>query len=185
MRVLALAGALVLLAVPAAGATPKGLKLLARDGSRLGLLYLDRTRPFTQPLTAAPYRELAFSGDGRLISIGGTIVGRVKLPTQTLTWAPTGERAAYVTTEGAVVVWTPAGLRRIEPKGFGANRWFEPVGLAWSADGALAIGRGAWVWLWRSGVTRRVAGPAPEDPGTGGPALAVPFAWNGDRVLWW
>src|SRR5205823_11220716 len=44
---------------------------------------------------------------------------------------------------------------------------------------------GAWVWVWRNGVTRRVAGPAPEDPGTGGPALAVPFAWNGDRVLWW
>src|SRR3954451_10393356 len=86
--------------VPAAAATPAGLKLLLRDGGKLSLLYADRATPFEQPLGTAPWRQLAFSGDGRLVSVGGTVVGRVKLPTERLVWAPTGERAAYTTTEG-------------------------------------------------------------------------------------
>jgi hypothetical protein len=180
VRVLACVLALGLLFVPAATATPSGLKLLARDGNRLGLVYLDRATPFTQPLRAGPYQPLAFSGDGRLVSIGGTIVGRAKLPTRTLAWSPAGERAAYVTTEGAVVEWTPAGKRFVEPKGWGAN-W----GVAWSRDGALAVSRGSEIWVIRHGSARRVVGPIPANCCTGGPDIPVPFAWAGSHVLWW
>jgi hypothetical protein len=176
VRVLACVLAAIVVLTPSAAAMPVGLKLLARDGNHLSLVYLDRASPFTQPLRAGPYRQLAFSGDGRLVSIGGTIVGRVKLPTRTLTWAPTGERAAYTTTEGGVVVWTPAGKRRIEPNGWGAQAYLPA--LAWSRDGALAITRNRELWVWRDGRAQRLAGPVAGIP--------EPFAWTGDGgVLWW
>lgn len=182
MRVLACALAACVVAVPAAAAVPSGLKLLTRDDNRLALLYLDRPTPFRQPLYPAPYRPLAFSGDGRLLSIGGTILGRAKLPTQSLAWAPTGERAAYVTSEGAVVEWTPKGKRFLEPKGWGATSW---AGLAWSQDGALAVPRGNELWVLRNGSALRVAGPLAPNTGTGGPDIPEPFAWAGGHVLWW
>jgi hypothetical protein len=176
VRVLVCVLAVAVLLVPGAGATPAGLKLLLREDDRLALVYVDRVTPFRQPLRPAPYRRLAFSGDGRLISIGGDVVGRIRLPTETLTWAPTGERAAYTTSEGAVVVWTPHGKRRIEPKGWAA-RPFLP-GLAWSRGGALAIVRGHEVWLWRDGEARRLVGPV-----AGVPVLDA-FTDDG-RLLWW
>lgn len=176
MRVLACVLAAFVVCVPAAGATPPGLKLLVRDGSKLAVIYVDRVTPFVQPLHAAPWRPLAFSGDGRLISIGGTILGRATFPTRQLSWAPTGERAAFTTTDGSVVVWTPAGRRRIEPKGWGAGRYLPA--LAWSQDGALAISRGSELWVWRSGAAHRVVA-APE-------GLPVPAAWTSDgHLLWW
>ena len=184
MRALALALALFVLGAPSAVATPPGLKLVVRDGDRLALLYLDSATLFRQPLAGAPFRPLAFSGDGRLLSIGGTIVGRAKLPTRTLVWAPTGERAAYATTQGGVVVWTPSRRRNIEPNGWGAQPFFGRLGLAWSRDGALAISRGRSIWVWRNGSARRVVGPVPEHPGYGGPDIPLPFAWSGDEVLW-
>ncbi|MCW2965255.1 MAG: hypothetical protein JWO17_2507 [Actinomycetia bacterium] len=177
MRVFAFALVAAVLIVPSATATPHGLKLLVRDGNRLALVYLDRITPFRQPLHPEPYRNLAFSGDGRLVSIGGTILGRAKLPTQTLAWAPTGERAAYTTTEGAVVLWTPAGTRQIEPKGWGAGR-FLPA-LAWSRSGALAITRGNSIWVWRDGVSQQMIGPVPNS------GIPVPVAWHGTHLLWW
>jgi hypothetical protein len=180
VRVLALALAALVLALPAGATTQPGLKLLVRDGNQLALLYLDRVTPFRQPLTAGPYKPLAFSGDGRLISIGGTIVGRAKLPTRTLTWAPTGERAAYLTTEGGIAVWTPNGKRFLEPNGWGAN-W----GLVWSHDGALAASRGSSIWVIRGRSARQVVGPIAANCCTGGPDIPVPFAWAGDHVLWW
>ena len=184
MRVLACAAAVSVVLVPSATATPAGLKLLERDGNKLALAYLDRVTPFVQPLTAPP-GTLGFSGDGRLISIGGTIVGRTRLPTKSLVWAPTGERAAYTTTQGAVVLWTPSGKRKIEPNGW-ATRYFGLLALAWSSDGrTLAISRGASLWSWRGGVAREVIRSAPAFPGTGGPAIALPVAWAGDRILWW
>jgi len=125
-------------------------------------------------------RPLGLSGDGRLVSVGGRIVGHAKLPTRTLTWAPTGERAAYVTTQGGVVEWTPKGLRRLEPNGWGAD-W----GLAWSASGALAVSRHDELWVIDGRTAHRVVGPLPPNVGTGGPDIAVPFAWSGNRVLWW
>jgi hypothetical protein len=176
VRALACVLAVAIVLVPGAGATPAGLKLLVRDDDRLALVYADRVTPFRQPLEPSPYRDLGFSGDGRLVSIGGDVLGRAKLPTRTLTWAPTGERAAYTTTEGAVVVWTPAGKRRIEPKGW-ASRPFLPS-LAWSRDGTLAIARGHEVWVWRDGAARRLAGPVA--------GLPVVAGWTGDgHVLWW
>lgn len=182
MRALALALALGLLLVPSATASSVGPTLLVRDPAGVAILYLDRPAPFRQPLaTPWPYRPLAWSGDGRLISIGGTIVGRAKLRTRTLTWAPTGERAAYVTTEGGVLEWTPAGLRRLEPNGWGAQ-W---PSVAWSRDGALAVARRGAIWAIRNGSAREVVGPLPGDCCTGGPSIPVPFAWSGDRVLWW
>ncbi len=128
------------------------------------------------------FRPLAWSGDGKLISIGGWIVGHVKLPTATLAWAPTGERAAYVTTEGAVMEWTPQGKRVLEPKGWGATWW---AGIAWSADGRLAVPRGNALWVLSGRSATRVAGPLAPNVGTGGPDIPEPFAWSGDRVLWW
>jgi hypothetical protein len=176
VRVLACVLAAAVVLVPAATATPPALKLLVRDDDRLALLFLDRATPFRRPLSTAPYRTLGFSGDGRLISIGGDIVGRAKLPTPALEWAPTGERAAYVTTEGAVVVWTPHGKRRIEPKGWAARPFLHA--LAWSRNGSLAIVRGHEVWAWRDGAVRRIAGPVEGIPALDG--------WTGDgRVLWW
>jgi len=183
VRVLACVLAAAVVFVPSAGATPRGLKLLVRDGPRLALVYLDRVVPFTQPLTPTG-GALAFSGDGRLISIGGTIVGRAHLPTKTLVWAPTGERAAYTTTQGAVVLWTPAGRRTIEPNGW-ATPFFGSLTLAWSEDGTLAVSRGSSLWSWRDGVVRELVHSAPADTSTGGPAVALPVAWAGDQVLWW
>lgn len=177
MRVLALALAAAVLAAPSASATPRGLKLLVRDRNSTALLYLDQVQPFRQPLNPGPYRQLGFSGDGRLISIGGTIVGRANLPTHTLVWAPTGERAAYTTSEGAVVLWTTAGTRTIEPKGWGAGV-FLPA-LAWSRDGALAITRGSSIWVWRNGVARQLVPALPHY------AVPVPMAWRGSHLLWW
>lgn len=182
MRVLAFALGLACLLVPSATASPNGLKLLVRDGNALALLYLDRPTPFRQPLHPAPYRPLAFSGDGRLISIGGTILGRAKLPTRSLAWAPTGERAAYTTSEGAVVEWSPQGTRVLEPKGWGATWW---AGLAWSRDGALAVPRGNTLWVLRGGSAKRIARPLAPNAGTGGPDVPEPFAWVGGHVLWW
>lgn len=175
MRVLACVLVAAFALVPSAAATPRGLKLVVRDGNHLSLVYLDRAAPFVQPLTPAR-GALQFSGDGRLISIGATIVGRTTLP-GTVVWAPTGERAAAVTKKGGVVAWTPAGRRTVISSGAET--------IAWSADGALAIGKGAYVFVWRNGKLRRVAGPAPFDSRTGGPGLAMPFAWSGDNVLWW
>lgn len=165
MRVLALA--LV------AATLPHGPALLVRQGNHVTLIG-------KQTVAAGPLRPLAFSGDGRFFSIGGWIVGQAKLPTRTLTWAPTGERAAYVTTEGGVVEWTPYGIHRLEPNGWGAD-W----SVAWSASGALAVSRHNELWVLEGGHARRVVGPLPPNTGTGGPDIAVPFAWSGDHVLWW
>lgn len=173
MRVLAFALVAGVLLVPTAGGAPGGLKLLVREGSHVTLVG-------RQTVTAGPYRPLAFSGDGRLVSIGGWIVGHAKLPTRALTWAPTGERAAYVTTQGGVVEWTPSGKRFLEPNGWGAS-W----GLAWSNDGALAASRGEELWVIREGSAQRAVGPLPSACCTGGGDIPVPFAWVGDHVLWW
>ena len=176
MRVLALALVIGVLATPSAAAAP-GLQLLVRDGNHLTLVG-------RQTIDVGPYRSLAFSGDGRLISVGGWIVGRAKLPTRWLVWAPTGERAAYVTSQGGVVEWTPSGLRRLEPNGWGARWWWSPS-VAWSRDGALAVERDSSIWVLRNGTAQQLVGPVAPDCCTGGPSLPVPFAWAGEHVLWW
>lgn len=171
MRVPACVLAAFAVLTPAAGAAPGGLTVMARGGAQLAFVAHPRQG-----------RQLAFSGDGKLVSIGGLVVDRVKLPTTTLAWAPTGERAAYVTTEGAVVEWTPRGKRYLEPKGWGATAW---AGLAWSRDGALAVARGNELWVLRGTTATRLVGPLAPNVGTGGPDVPEPFAWVGDHVLWW
>jgi len=125
-----------------------------------------------------------WSGDGRLVSFGGYIVaGGVHLPTADIAWAPTGERAAYVTKSGGVSVWSPPRTQQVVPDGWGAT------GVAWSGDGALALGRaickGACglpshteVWTWRNGTLRKLV----DTPDRGRPS---PLAWHEGRVLWW
>jgi len=174
VRVFALALVACALLVSSASASPSGVTVVARGGAKLAL---------RAPGTDAPYRQLGLSGDGRLVSIGGWVVGHVKLPTRTLAWAPTGERAAYVTTDGAVAEWTPLhGRRFLEPKGWGGTSW---AGIAWSSNGALAVPRGNELWVLRDGSAKRVAGPLAPNTGTGGPDVPEPFAWAGDHVLWW
>jgi hypothetical protein len=177
VRVLACVAGAVLLVSASAGAAPRGLKLLVRDGNHLTLVG-------SSPTDAGPYRPLSFSGDGRLAAIGGTILGHAKLPTRWLVWAPSGERAAYVTTQGGVVEWTPSGLHRLEPNGWGAQWWWSPS-VAWSTNGALAVARGSELWVLRHGTAQRVVGPVVANCCTGGPDIPVPFAWAGNRVLWW
>lgn len=186
MRVLACVIAAAVLLVPSAGAVPRGLKLLVRDGSKLSLVDADRATPFVQPLTPAA-GVLGFSGDGRLLSIGATIVGRATMPAAPV-WAPTGERAAAITRRGGVAVWTPAGRRTAVPNGWGAQS------VAWSDDGALAIGRFVCphgrcalgehkeIWVWRSGALKLVVGPL---AGAFSASIPMPFAWSGGHVLWW
>lgn len=190
MRVLVCVLASFVLLVPAAGATPPGLKVLARDGSELSLLYLGQVQPFTQPLTPKSGR-LGFSGDGRLISIGHTILGRATLPGDVV-WGPSGERAAAVTPKGGVVVWTPAGRRVAVPKGWGAQT------VAWSKDGALAIGRficphgkcaygkDKEIWVWRDGALKLAVGPfSVTSTYSYSEDIPMPFAWSGSHILWW
>ena len=128
-----------------------------------------------------------WSGDGRLVSSGGKIAGGPTLPTAELTWAPTGERAAYLTEAGALYVWTAgSGSRLVAPAAWGAQA------TAWSRDGRLAIGRAlcprrrcgvptrSEIWIWNGRTLERRVSLA---RGAGAPE---PFAWTADgRVLWW
>jgi hypothetical protein len=86
------------------------------------------------------------------------------------------------------VTWTPAGKRRLVPEGWGAQT------VAWSDDGALAIGRFVCphhscvhgehkeIWVWRNGVLRRAVGPL---RGAFADSIPMPFAWSDGHVLWW
>ena len=126
------------------------------------------------------------SGDGRLVSAGGRIVGGPILPTRKLVWAPTGETAAYQTPSGAVFTWSPNRGRRLVVDGsWGATS------LAWGRNGALALGRAVChvpcgiplheeVWIWRAGRLDLVAGPL---SGERRPMVAA-IAGDG-RALWW
>jgi hypothetical protein len=188
VRVLASVLAAAVVLVPSSAATQSGPRaLLVRDGNRLAILYVGRAPHFLQPLTPR-HGTLQFSGDGRLISIGASINGRTSMPGP-LVWGPTGERAAAVTPRGGVVVWTPAtGKRVVARSGWGAQS------VAWSRDGALAIGRFVCprtcaygrdrsIWVWRNGKLARRLGPFPHGP-IG--MIPEPFAWTGNgAILWW
>jgi hypothetical protein len=184
MRALALALGAALLAVPHSAAGDSDAKLLYVHGKRALIVYVGH--PLRQPILLERTGVPHWSGDGRLISIGGYVVGRAQLPTTEVTWAPTGELAAYATKEGGVSVWTPArGREQVVPDGWGAQS------LAWSRTGALALGRAVChgacgrpshkeIWVWRRGGSlRRVVGPLTGDQ------TPMPFAWQGGHVLWW
>jgi hypothetical protein len=142
------------------------------------------TRAQTVVMTHAAGR-VAWSGDGKLLSVGGRIVGGPRLPAAELEWAPAGRRAAYRTRSGAVRIWSPSGTRTVVPAAWGARS------VAWGPSGRLALGRAVChvpcgipghqeVWIWRDGSLHRVAGPL---RGVQLPLVAG-FA-PGGRVLWW
>jgi hypothetical protein len=164
------------------GPTLPAAKIAFRNGSTVTILYANG---FRQPIDSPGNGAVSFSGDGRLVSIGGTIVGRVKLPTARVEWSPVGETAAYVTTRGGVATWSPAGRRTLLRNGWGATT------LAWNADGSLAIGRAVCkgacgraihkeVWVRNTGGTfSRIAGPLSGDQ------TPMPLAWWAGKPLWW
>jgi len=185
MRALAsFALGVALLAVPRTAAVDSAGKLLYVHATRALIIYVGS--PLREPILVKQSGPPHWSGDGRLISIGGWIVGRAHLPTTEVRWAPTGELAAYVTKAGGVSLWRPGrGRQEVVPDGWGAQT------LAWSRDGSLALGRAVChgacgrpshkeVWVWRSGSRlRRVVNSLPGDQ------TPMPFAWWRGRVVWW
>jgi len=174
--------ATVALALPASSAGGNA-KIAYVLGKRATIVHLGH--PLRQPIVLTKTGPPRWSGDGRLLSIGGWIVGRARLPATQLEWAPTGETAVFQTKDGTVLLWTPSGTRTVVPAGWGATS------MAWGAGGTLALGRSIChvpcgvpkhqeVWVWRSGSLRRVAGPL---RGVSRPIVAG-FAPDG-RVLWW
>ena len=133
----------------------------------------------------APLGPVAWSGDGKLVSDAGTIVGGPTLPTSSLSWSPSGETAAFIATDGSVRLWAPSsGQRTIVQRSWGAHS------LAWGPDGQLALGRKIYgprpslaheeIWVWQGGTLHRVAGPLTGDT----TPIAEGFA-PGGSVLWW
>jgi hypothetical protein len=169
--------ALAVTALPATAASNPPAKIAYRNGPSVlvGGQVIARNVP----------GAVRWSGDGKLLSIGGRVVGGPQLAAADLAWAPTGERTAFTTKRGGVGIWTPAqGTRAIVPDGWGATS------LAWSSDGALAIGRAVCrgacgrpshteVWVRRDGALHRVVGPLADD------AQPIVVGWSGGEVLWW
>src|ERR1044072_504258 len=111
MRALAVALRVGLLAVPPAAARSPGVKVVYLQGKTAVIVSLGSA--IRQPIPLSTTGTPGWSGDGRLVSVGGTIIGRARLPTTQLSWAPTGERAAYLTRGGGVRIWTPAGQEQV------------------------------------------------------------------------
>jgi hypothetical protein len=179
MRVAAIALVVLALAGSAAGAgTPTTRVAFVHDGK----LFVEdlATRQRQVVLTDAPLGPVGWSGDGRLVSDGGEVAGGPTFPNPPV-WATEGETAAYLSTGGAVRIWTPsAGSRTIVPRTWGARS------LAWGPDGQLALGRKhpdqthQEVWVWQNGALRRIEGPLHGDT----TPIVQGFAPDG-RVLWW
>src|SRR5438270_11112553 len=184
VRVAVLAFVPIVLATPAAGAgTPAGK-----------VAFLDRGRLVVADLGTGSSRVVAshvagppgLSGDGKLVSVGGRIVGGPTLAKGRLVWAPTGETAAYQTRAGAVFTWSPtAGRRLVVGASWGATSF------AWGQTGTLALGRSIChvpcgvplhqeVWVRRGGWLRRAAGPLRGVQVPGGAAGA-----RGGGGRWW
>jgi len=174
----------IVLATPAAGAGRAAGKVAFLD--RGALRVVDLSSGSSRVVARGVSGAVGLSGDGRLVSVGGRIVGGPTLPTARLVWAPRGETAAFQTRAGAVFTWSPAPGRRLV---VGAS--WGATSLAWGRDGALALGRAVChvpcgvprheeVWIRRAGSLRRVAGPL---SGEDRPMVAA-VAGNG-RALWW
>ena len=184
MRAAVLALALIVVATPAGGAGAAAGKVAFLDRGRLVVadLATGSSRVVASHVSGAP----GLSGDGKLISVGGRVVGGPTLASRRLVWAPIGETAAYQTPGGAVFTWSPtAGRRLVVGASWGATSF------AWGRDGALALGRSVChvpcgvplhqeVWIRRAGTLRRVAGPL---RGIQLPRIAA-VAGDG-RALWW
>jgi hypothetical protein len=184
MRALAVATAALALSGSAAGGG-SGTRVAFLHGGNLVVLEF-ATHSQRVVLKDAGNGAVHWSGDGQLLSVGGRVVGGPAFPTSDLTWAPSGERLAYVTRETGVVAWSPrAGRRTVAPPGWGATS------VAWGSDGALALGRVVChvpcglprheeVWIWQANRFRRVAGPLRGDVRP----IVAGFA-PGGRALWW
>jgi hypothetical protein len=178
VRVAAIALTLIALAGAAAAGGSRGPRVAFLRQGRLIVLDL-ATGAQSTALVHAPAQAIAWSGDGRLLSDGGRVVGGPVLPTSALAWAPSGETAAFLTAAGGVDLWSPgAGPRAILAPAFGATS------LAWGPGGELAVGRSTRthhdVWLWRAGGLTRVAAAGGPDPRP----LVAGVDGHG-RVLWW
>src|SRR2546421_318454 len=160
VRVVAVALAVLALAGSAAGAGAPGPRVAFVHG---GKLIVEDLATRTVMLPGAALGPVAWSGDGRLLSDGNRVVGGPTLPSPPV-WAPEGETAAFLSSGGAVRVWTPArGSRTIVARTWGARS------LAWGPNGRLALGRKypkgthQEVWVWQDGSLRRVEGPIHGD----------------------
>lgn len=183
MRIVAVALLALALAGSASGGSQRQKVAFVHAGD---LVVVDpATGARTVVLQQAPLGPVAWSGDGRLLSDGPTIVGGPTLGTGRIVWAPEGETAAYQTSNGGVHLWTPSGgSRTIVRSSWGVRS------LAWGPNGNLALGRKATpgegprahqeVWIWNNGSLRRVVGPLPGDT----TPIVEGFAPDG-RVLWW
>ena len=184
MRAAVLALVTIVLATPAAGASGAAGKAAFLD--RGALRVVDLATGSSRVVARRVSGPVGLSGDGKLVSVGGRIVGGPTLPTARLVWAPSGETAVYQTRTGAVFTWSPAtGRRLVVAASWGATSF------AWGRDGTLALGRAVCrvpcgvplheeVWIRRAGSLRRVAGPL---SGEQRPMVAA-VAGDG-RALWW
>jgi hypothetical protein len=184
VRVAVLALASIVLATPAARARAPVGKLAFLGRGRL--VVVDLGSGSRRVVATHVSGAVGLSGDGRLVSIGGRIVGGPRLGKGKLVWAPTGETAAFHTPNGAVFTWSPtAGRRLVVDASWGATSF------AWGRHGELALGRAVChapcgvplheeVWIWHAGSLRRVAGPL---SGEQRPMVAA-VAGDG-RALWW
>jgi len=174
----------IVLATPAAGAGEAGGKVAFLD--RGALHVVDLSTGSSRVVASRVSGAVGLSGDGKLVSVGGRVVGGPTLGNGRLVWAPTGETAAYQTTSGAVFTWSPGGGRRLVVDGsWGATSF------AWGRNGTLAHGRAICrapcgipqheeVWIRRGGSLRLAAGPF---TGERRPLIAA-VAGDG-RALWW
>ena len=173
-----------MLAASAEGARPPAGTIAFLDRGRLTVVDLSTgsKRILATRVSAAP----GLSGDGKLVSVGGRILGGPTLTRSPLVWAPRGETAAFQTRAGTVFTWTPTrGRRLVVGAAWGATSF------AWGPTGALALGRSVCrvpcgipihqeVWIWRYGSLRRAAGPLR------GEQRPLAAAVGGDgRALWW
>src|SRR2546421_3564379 len=134
VRAAVLAVVPIVLAAPAASAGAPAGKVAFLDRGALHLVDLatGSSRVVATHVSGPP----GLSGDGKLVSTGGRIVGGPTLTKGRLVWASTGETAAYQTRAGAVLTWSPAtGRRLVVRASWGATSF------AWGRDGAPALAR--------------------------------------------
>ena len=167
----------------AAASTPRKRVAFLHRGN---LVVADLATGSSRVVASRVSGAVGLSGDGKLVSVGGRVVGGPTLGKGRLVWAPTGETAAYQTPSGAVFTWNPVGGRRLVV----AASW-GATSFAWGRDGALALGRAVChvpcgiprheeVWIRRAGSLRRVAGPL---AGERRPMVAA--VTRDRRALWW
>jgi hypothetical protein len=184
VRVAVLALVPVMLATPAAGARGTAGKVAFLD--RGALHVVDLATGSRHVVASHVSGAVGVSGDGKLVSVGGRVVGGPTLGKGRLVWAPAGETAAYQTPAGAVFTWSPATGRRLV---VGAS--WGATSFAWGRNGTLALGRAICrapcgiplheeVWIRRGGSLRLAAGPL---AGERRPLIAA-VAGDG-RALWW